>query len=156
MRRWLLIVCLWAGAARAADDPARQKSDPDPARLAFSLDPGFTTETAAAAPAGMVRFGAIFDAAGGLLILNQPGQRNDLLASRGQLQLLAGWSLGFIEVAAELPVALWQNSDSAPLTSQGVIGPRVDPIASTTIGDLRLGAKVPILSEGRWPLGVAL
>jgi hypothetical protein len=128
MRAWasVLVVTL-ASATRAADDPARRKFDPDPARLAFSIDPGFTTETAAAAPVGTWRFGALFDATGGLLVLEQPGARNDLLVSRGQLQLLAGWSLGVVELGVELPVALWQNSDFTPLTSQGVTGPLVDP-----------------------------
>ncbi|HUJ25846.1 MAG TPA: OmpA family protein [Myxococcales bacterium] len=157
MRLWAMVVALaFASQALAADDPARRSFDPDPGRLAFSLDPGFTTETAATAPRGTLRFGAIFDAAGGLLVLEQPGARNDLLVSRGQLQLLAGYSLGFVELAAELPVALWQASDFTPLTSQGVTGPLVDPIASTTLGDLRLGAKVTVLDQERWPLGVAL
>src|SRR5258706_10271186 len=145
-----------AAAGRAADDPTLRKFDPDPTRLALSLDGGFTTETAVAAPRTTLRFGAIFDYANGLLVLQQGTQRQDLLVSRGQLQLLAGYSLGRVELAAELPIALWQNSDFSFLTSQGVTGPLIDPIASTTIGDLRLGAKVPILDPASWPIGVAV
>ena len=153
LRLWLLLAIFFAiaGRAAAADDPTRRKFDPDPARLALSLDGGFTTETAAAAEPGTIRFASVFDVAGGLLVLQQGSARNDLLVSRGQLHLLGGWSLGRVELAAHLPIALWQSSDFSPLTSQGVTGPLVDPVASTTIGDLRLGAKVPILDAARWP-----
>lgn len=144
-----------AGHSAAADDPTRRQFDPDPARLALSLDGNFTTETAAAAERGTVRFASIFDVAGGLLVLQQGSQRSDLLASRGLVHLLAGWSLGRVELAAHLPIALWQNSDFSPLTSQGVTGPLVDGVASTAIGDLRLGAKVPLLDAARWPVGLA-
>src|SRR5207237_4149977 len=58
-------------------------------------------------------------------------------------------------VAAHLPVALWQNSDFSLLTAQGVTGPLVDGVASTALGDLRVGAKVPLLDAVRWPVGVA-
>ena len=157
LRLWLLFAIFFAiaGRAAAADDPTRRKFDPDPARLALSLDGGFTTETAAAAERGTIRFASVFDVAGGLLVLQQGSARNDLLVSRGQLHLLGGWSLGRVELAAHLPIALWQSSDFSPLTSQGVTGPLVDPVASTTIGDLRLGAKVPILDAARWPIGLA-
>src|SRR5438477_1300361 len=154
--RFLVVLSISiAAGARAADDPTLRKFDPDPARLALSLEGGFTTETAGAAPRSTLRFGAIFDYANGLLVLQQGAQRQDLLVSRGQLQLLAAYSLGRVELAAELPIALWQNSDFSFLTAQGVTGSLVDPIASTTIGDLRLGAKVPILDPASWPIGVA-
>ncbi|MGZ6141961.1 MAG: OmpA family protein [Myxococcales bacterium] len=156
LRIWVLLaICCLAGAARAADDPTRRQFDADPVRLALSLDGGFVTETAGAAPRGALRFGAILDATGGLLVLQQGGARNDLLANRGALHLLAGWSLGRIELAAELPIALWQTSDFTPLTSQGVTGPLVAPIASTTLGDLRLGGKVVVLDPAAWPIGLA-
>jgi len=154
-RLLLLLLLAFAQPAVAADDPARRQFDPDPARQALSLDGGFTTETASAAPKGTVRFATIFDVADGLLVLQQGNQRSDLLTSRGLLHLLGGWSLGRVELAAHLPVALWQGSDFSLLTSQGVTGPLVDPVASTALGDLRLGAKMPILDAASWPLGVA-
>ena len=153
--RLLVLLAVASRAAIAADDPTRRAFDPDPARLALSLDGGFTTETAATAPRGTLRFGSIFDAAGGLLALQQGSSRQDLLVSRGQLHLLAAWSLGRVELAAHLPIALWQNSDFSLLTAQGVAGPLLDPIASTALGDLRLGAKVSILDEEVWPIGLA-
>src|SRR5260221_46330 len=152
---FLAITPALAGRTSAADDPARRGFDPDPARLAFSLDGGFTAETAAAAPRGTWRLASIFDVAGGLLVLEQGNQRQDLLVSRGVLHLMGGWSLGRVELAAHLPIALWQNSDLSPLTAQGVTGALVENIASTTLGDLRLGAKLPILDAGAWPVGLA-
>src|SRR4051812_47705442 len=156
-RRLLLLVTVsLAFAGRAADDPTRRRFDADPARLALSLDGGFGAETAAAAPSGAWRFGSIFEVADGLLVLQQGGERQDLLVSRGSLHLLGGWSLGSVEFAAHLPVILWQASDLSLLTRQGVTGPLVDGIASTTLGDLRLGAKVPLLDAARWPVGLAV
>ncbi|HZX97684.1 MAG TPA: OmpA family protein [Myxococcales bacterium] len=144
-----------AGSAAAADDPTRRQFDPNPARPALSLDGGFTTETAGAAERGTLRFTSLFDVSDGLLVLDQGGQRQDLLSSRGVLHLLGGWSLGWMELSANLPVALWQKSDFSLLTSQGVSGPLVADVASTTLGDLRLGAKLPLLDANRWPVGVA-
>jgi outer membrane protein OmpA-like peptidoglycan-associated protein len=155
LRLFLVLSLLLALRAAAADDPTRRKFDADPARLALSLDGGFTTETAGAAPRGTFGLTSIFDAAGGLLELQQGPQRTDLLSSRGTLHLLGGWSLGRVELAAHLPVALWQTSDFSLLTSQGVTGPLVEPVASTALGDLRLGAKVPILDANAFPVGLA-
>jgi len=153
-----LVAVLFAIAARAAaaDDPARRGFDADPARLALSLDGGFTTETAAVAERGTLRFVSIFDVAGGLLALQQGSQRSDLLVSRGLVHLLAGWSLGTVELGAHLPVAVWQKSDFSLLTAQGVTGPLVGDVASTAFGDLRLFAKAPVLDAARWPVGVAV
>src|SRR4051812_46783105 len=99
----LLLAVSLAFAGGAADDPTRRKFDADPARLALSLDGGFGAETAAAALSGTWRFGSIFEVADGLLVLQQGGQRQDLLVSRGSLHLLGGWSLGRVEFAAQLP-----------------------------------------------------
>ena len=41
----------------------------------------------------------------GLLTLQQGSQRGDLLVYRGQLHLIASYSLGFMELAAHLPVS---------------------------------------------------
>lgn len=157
LRALLLLSILLASAHRAAaaDDPTRRRFDPDPTRPALSLDGNFTTETAAVATGGTLRFASLFDVTGGLLVLQQGSQRADLLSSRGLLHLLAGYSLGPVELAAHLPIALWQNSDFSLLTSQGVTGPLVDPIASTALGDLRLGAKLPLLDGVSWPVGLA-
>src|SRR3954462_3495105 len=102
-RPGLLLASVYARAAFADDDPTRRRFDPDPTRMAFSLDPGFTTETAANAPQGTYRFAAILDATGGLLVLQQGSERHDLLASRGLLHLMGGWSMGLLELGAELP-----------------------------------------------------
>jgi outer membrane protein OmpA-like peptidoglycan-associated protein len=150
----LLALAVSATAARA-DDPTKRGFDPDPARLALSLDPAFTTETAGALDAKTWSVGAIVDLTSGLLTLKLGNQTDQVLSKRLALHLLGGYSFGWMEVAAELPVALWQQSDFSLLQQQGVTGPLVAPIATTALGDLRLGAKVPVLTEKRFPIGLA-
>ncbi len=156
-----LLACLAAAAALVpaarAEDPTARGFDADPHRLALSLDPGFTSETAATAPEGTVAFGAMLDYTKGLLALELGGTRDQLLESRLSLHLLGGWSLGRIELAAELPVALYQSSDFSLLTSQGVPSdsPLVAPIAQTALGDLRLGAKLRVLDPAKRIIGLA-
>jgi OmpA-OmpF porin, OOP family len=156
-RRIAATLALWAALALPArgEDPTARGFDPDASRLALSLDGGFATETAAAAPAGTWRVGAVLDYSEGLLALSMGGQRDDLLASRLSLHLLGARSFGKLELAAELPMALSQQADFGPLIDQGVTGPLVDPVSSQALGDLRLGAKAPLLSVERWPLGLA-
>jgi outer membrane protein OmpA-like peptidoglycan-associated protein len=147
-------VAVSASTARA-DDPTKRGFDPDPTRLALSLDPGFTTETAGAADARTWSLGAILDLTSGLLSLQLGSHTDQVLSQRLSLHLLGGYSFGWIEVAAELPVALYQKSDLSLLEQQGVTGPLVDPIATSALGDVRLGAKLPILTEKRFPIGLA-
>ncbi len=142
-------------APAAAEDPTKRGFDPDPARLALSLDGGFAVETAAAMPRGSFGMAAVLDLASGLLALKLGGERDQVLEKRLSLHLLAGWSLGRVEVAAHLPTALYQASDFSFLERQGVAGPLVAPVSRTALGDLRLGAKLPVLDAGRWPVGLA-
>lgn len=152
-----LLACLAVAAAlpAGADDPTRRGFDPDLVKPALFLDGGFAVETAAAAPRGSWGLTGLLDAAGGLLALSQGDRREDLLRWRASLHLLGSWSLGRVELAAHLPAVLRQRSDLSLLTDQGVTGPLVDPIATSSLGDLRLGAKVPLLEAGPWPLGLA-
>jgi OmpA-OmpF porin, OOP family len=153
----LLALAVPATATWASDDPTRRGFDADPARLALGAEAGFGVETATPVAPGRWSTGAVLEAAGGLLTLSQGGTRRDLLEQRGTLHLLGSWSLGRVELMAELPVVLWQRSDLSLLTGQGVTGPLVDPIASTSLGDLRLASQLALLdaAEGRWPLGLA-
>ena len=144
-------------SAGAADDPTRRGFDADPFRPALSLDGGFTVDTAGPAPKGAWRAGALLDLASGLLTLREGGQRDDLLESRLSLHLLYGYSAGPFEVAVHLPAVLAQRSDFSLLTAQGVTGPLVAPVAGSALGDLRLGAKVPLrfaFLQG-WPVALA-
>jgi len=155
-----LLLCLAASAALAlpagaADDSTRRGFDADPSRLALSLDGGFTLETAAAAREGTWRLGALLDHSDGLLTLQQGSVRADLLESRLALQLLGGWSNGWLELSAQLPVVLAQRSNLSLLTDQGVTGPLVEPVAQTTLGDLRLGAKAPLTFLPALPVSLA-
>ena len=152
---WLAASAALAGPAAAADDPTRRGFDADPSRLALSLDGGFTVETATAASAGTWRLGALLDLSSGLLTLSQGSQRDDLLESRLALHLLGAYAYGPVELSAHLPVVLHQASDLTFLTSQGVTGPLVDPIQSSTVGDLRLGAKAPLAFLEGWPVALA-
>jgi len=152
---WLATAAVLAAAPVRAEDPTKRGFDPDPARLALSLDGGFAVETAAAAPQGTIGAAAVVDLASGLLSLERGGERKDLLEQRLSLHLLAGWSLGKIELGAHLPIALYQDANFSLLTDQGVVGPLVAPVAKTALGDLRLGAKLPVLDAARWPLGLS-
>ncbi len=154
-----LLACLAAAAALAsplarAEDPTKRGFDPDPHRLALSIDGTFTTETAGAAPEGTWAAAAILDYADGLLALQLDSQRDDLIESRLSLHLLGGWSLGWLELGAELPLVLQQQSDFS-MMPPGVNAALVAPISSTTLGDLRLGAKLPLLDPAKRILGLA-
>src|SRR5512141_3161508 len=105
--RTRLLACVTAAAVLAAipargDDPTRRRFDPDPARLALSLDPGFAVETAGAAPARTWGLAAILDLSAGLLSLELGGERDRLLAHRLSLHLLGASSLGPVEVGVEV------------------------------------------------------
>jgi OOP family OmpA-OmpF porin len=138
-----------------ADDPYRRRFDPDPNRLALSLDGGFVVETAGAAPEHSWQVGAVVDLAAGLLTLQLGGQSSPLIEHRLSLHLLGGYSFGWLEVGVHMPIALWQDTNFSLLTDQGVTGPLVAPVATSALGDLRLGAKAPILREEKFPLGLA-
>jgi outer membrane protein OmpA-like peptidoglycan-associated protein len=157
MRR--LFACLWVATLAVlparAEDPTKRGFDPDPTRLALSLDGGFAVETAGATPAKSWAAAAVLDLSAGLLTVQLGNEKQPLLAHRLSLHMLGGYSFGWIEVGAEVPVALWQDSNLSLLVDQGVTGPLVAPIAKTALGDIRLGAKIPILREERWPLGLA-
>jgi outer membrane protein OmpA-like peptidoglycan-associated protein len=151
----LAAAAVLAASPARAEDPTRRGFDPDPARLALSLDGGFAVETAGAAAAKTWGLGAVLDLSAGLLALRLGGERDRLIEHRLSLHLLGAYSLGPVELGAELPVALWQDSDLSLLTRQGVTGPLVSPIAKTALGDVRLGAKLPVLRQERFPLGLA-
>ncbi len=150
-----LLAAAVAGATARADEPSMRGFDPDPTKPALSLDGGFAVETANAAPRKDWGLAAILDLTSGLLSLQLGNEKEQVLSKRLSLHLLGAYSLGWVELSAHLPVALVQESSFALLEQQGVTGPLVDPVASTALGDLRLGAKAPVLREERFPLGLA-
>ena len=139
-----------------AEDPTARGFNADPVQPALSIDGGFAVETARAAAAGTRSFGAVLDLASGLMVLKSGSETDDLIAYRLTLHLLGAWSIGRVELGAHLPVALWQQTDLSLLVSQGVTGPLVAPIASAALGDLRVGAKLPVLDGATWPLDLAV
>lgn len=144
-----------ATAAGAADDPTRRGFDADPSRPALSLDGGFVVETAAPSPEGAWRLGALLDLAGGLLTLTQGGRQDDLLGPRLSVHLLGARVVGPVELSAHLPVIAYQRSDLSLLTDANVVGPLVNPVAEAALGDLRLGAKLPLTAQRGWPVSLA-
>jgi outer membrane protein OmpA-like peptidoglycan-associated protein len=153
----LAVAALFSSPAGASDDPTRRAFNADPFQPALSLDGGFTVDTAPPAPQGAWRAGAQLDLTSGLLTLKQGAQTDDLLESRLALHLLGGYSAGPFEISVHLPLVLDQQSDLSGLTDQGVTGPLVAPIAGHALGDLRLGAKVPLAFSfmERWPISLA-
>jgi outer membrane protein OmpA-like peptidoglycan-associated protein len=149
------VAVLLAAVPARAEDPTRRRFDPDTARLALSIDGGFVSETAATAPKGYLGAGLVLDYASGLLALELGSRRDQLLERRLSLNLLAAYSLGRVELAVDVPVALYQRADFSLLTDAGVQGPLVAPVARSALGDVRLGAKVPVLDEARAPVGLA-
>jgi OOP family OmpA-OmpF porin len=157
-KRLLLVAGLALAASGArAQDGTKRAFDADPARLALSVDGGFAVETADTVRPGTRSMAAVFDYASGLLSLKLGDRSDDLLVSRLSLHLLGGWAIGPVEVAAELPVALWQRSDFGMLDGAGIRPPNalVDPVAATTLGDVRLGAKLPVLRQDRFPVALS-
>ena len=150
----LAAVALCASAVAAADDPARRRFDADPSRPAALADGAFAVETAAPATRNTAHAELMLDWAHGLLSLKNGDSRvGYLLSDRVALHAIGSYSLGPVELGADVPVALWQRSNLDLLTSQGVTGDLVAPIAATALGDVRLLGKVPLI-RGR-PLDVA-
>jgi len=158
IRRLLICLVLIAASpgAAPAEDPTSRGFDADPVKPALSIDGGFAVETARVAEPGTHSLGAVLDLASGLMALKMGNQRDDLISSRLTLHLLGAWSIKGLEFAAHLPVAVRQQTDFSLLTSQGVTGPLVAPVAGTAVGDLRLGLKVPLLDGATWPLDLAV
>jgi outer membrane protein OmpA-like peptidoglycan-associated protein len=155
VRALAIAATLAAGAVSRADDPARRSFDPDLFRPALGVDRDIGVETAASAPSGSGRATAFLDYASGLLAVTDGGTRTQLLTSRLSLHLIGAYALGPVEVGADLPVNLYQGSNLDPLTRAGVTGPLVNSVAATTLGDVRLLGKLPLLAEPAFPLGLA-
>jgi OmpA-OmpF porin, OOP family len=151
-----LAVALSASPALAADDPARRGFDPDPVRPALGLDRGFAVESAGAAPSGTFGAALLLDYSRGLLSLELGDERTPLLESRLQAHVLAAYALGRLELAVDVPFVLSQDANLARLVDQGVTGPLVAPVSSSTLGDVRLLAKLPVLPAGAFPVDAAV
>jgi OmpA-OmpF porin, OOP family len=150
-----LATCLAAAAAPAADDPTQRGFDPDTVKPALSLDGGLAVETAGKAKAGTRAVGLVLDYAEGLLALQLGGQRDMLLESRLTAHLMGGYAFSRFEVGVHLPLILRQQADFSLLTDHGVTGPLVAPVAETSLGDLRLFGKLPLLSQEHAPVALA-
>ncbi len=131
-----------------ADDPAARGFDADPYRFASTLDGDFFVETASVPVAGSWQAFAALHWADGLVPWRSGHQViGHVIEQRFSTVLGGSYSLGFVEVAADLPVILEQGSNLAPLTSLGIGPPLAGSVASFALGDLRLQAKVPLVAS---------
>ena len=155
VRALAVAAAVFAGAAARADDPTARGFDPDPVRWGLGLERAFAVESAVAAPAGSISAEILLDYTEGLLALQLGSESSDLIESRLSAHLLAGYVLGRFELGAHLPIVLSQQADFSLLTSQGITGPLVAPVASSALGDLRFGAKTALFAPGRLPVDLA-
>jgi outer membrane protein OmpA-like peptidoglycan-associated protein len=149
------LAALLACAATAADDPTARGFDPDPVRWGLGLERAFAVDSAVPAKPGTLGAELLLQYERGLLTLTVGGETSDLVEYRLRGDLLATYALGRFELGLDLPVVLAQQADFSLLTSAGVTGPLVAPVASTTLGDLRVGGKTVLLDPARSPVGVA-
>lgn len=152
---------IWAAAALAAlasaaraEDPTERGFDADTLHPALGIARGIGVETATGETAGSWAAGLRLDWMQGFLALTVDDRRDQLMESRLTAHLMGVRAFRGFELAADLPVILHQRADFSLLTDAGVTGPLVAPVATTTVGDLRLVGKVPLLGPS-WPLAVA-
>ncbi len=140
-----------------ADDQAARGFDADPHRYAVGIDGDFMVETAGVQPIGGWRAEILLDYTHGLLAISSGDNKvANLIDARLTAHAIGTYALlGRLELGVDLPVVLHQWSSLTSLTSLGVTGPLVAPIASTTLGDFRLVGKLRLLDERRAPLGLA-
>jgi outer membrane protein OmpA-like peptidoglycan-associated protein len=146
-------LALCAATARA-DDPTARDFDADTTHPALGVTRGIAVETATGETAGNWAAGLRLDWLQGFLALTVDGSRDQLLESRLTGHLMGVRAFRFFELAADLPVVLYQKADFSLLEEAGVTGPLVDPVATTALGDLRLTGKVPVLGP-RFPIALA-
>jgi len=140
-----------------ADDPAQRGFDADASRPAVLADGAFAVETAAPQGRGTRRVELLLDYTRGLLSIKSGDSAvGELVRDRLALHALGSFALGPLELGADLPLAVRQGSDLGLLTSRGVTGPLAEPIGSTTLGDLRLVGKAPLLSGAPRDVAVGL
>ncbi len=156
LRTAALAAVLSVPMVHAAQVPTTRGFDPDPHRYAVGVDADFMVETARVQPAGSRRGELLVDYVHGILAVSSGGTKiSNLIDARLTLHALVGYSLGIAELGIDLPFVSRQWSSLTPLTSAGVTGPLVAPIADTALGDLRLAGKLKLLDERGWPLGLA-
>jgi OOP family OmpA-OmpF porin len=156
LARWLAAGALVACAVVArADDPTARGFDADTTRPALGVVRGLAVETAAASAPGDWAAGLRLDWLQGFLALTVNDRRDQLMESRLTGHLMGVRAFRWFELAADLPIVLHQRADFSLLTRAGVTGALVEPVATTTLGDLRFTGKVPLLSSDRFPIGLA-
>jgi OmpA-OmpF porin, OOP family len=139
-----------------ADDPAARGFDADPYRFAATLEGDFMVETAAVQLERSWRAEFILQDAVGLVPWKSGNETvGHVIPNRLSATLQGAYSLGWLELAVDLPVVLYQTSNLDPLTSQGIGSPLAAPIGATRLGDARVVGKLAILPASRFPVGLS-
>lgn len=146
-----LAIC---AAAPRADDPTARGFDADTTHPALGITRGLAVETATGDTAGNWAAGLRLDWLQGFLALKVDDRRDPLMESRLTGHLMGVRAFRWFELAVDLPVVLYQRADFSLLTDAGVTGPLVAPVSTTTLGDLRLTGKIPVLGP-RFPVALA-
>ncbi len=159
MRTRLLasIAALSAPWVAFASDPSTRGFDADPYRFASTLDGDFFVETAAVPLARSWQLFAMLHWADGLIPWRSGQQVIGHVVEQRLSTVLGGsYSLGFVEVAADLPLILDQRADLSPLADLGIGPPLAAGVSSFALGDLRLQAKVPLVGRAGSPFALSL
>jgi len=152
----VVLAALVSPWATQAEDPAARGFDADPYRFAATLDGDFMVETASVQPSGSWRGELVLHDAVGLVPWKSGNETvGHVVPNRLSAVLQGAYSLGWLELGADLPVVLHQSSNLDPLTSLGIGPPLAAPIGATRLGDLRIVGKLPIVSERRFPIGLS-
>ncbi len=139
-----------------ASEPATRGFDADPYRFASTLDGDFFVETAAVPMRKSWQVFALFQLADGLVPWRSGDQViGHVIEQRFSAVLGGSYSLGFLEVAGDLPL-LYQNANLAPLTDLGIGPPLAGGVAAFALGDLRLQGKARLLGGGASPFALSL
>lgn len=142
-------------AGAAPNDPFARGIDPLGSKLALGWDSFLTVEGARTPPAGSFRLSLAADFASGLMSLRLGDEKlGDLIEDRLDLHLLGSVAIfDSLEVGVDLPVTAWQSNGFDRLDREGF--PDAHP-AAAGLGDVRLLAKVRLVSEEQAPVGVAI
>ncbi len=155
-RSWWVLAAALAAAplASRADDPTARGFNADTTQPALGVSRGIAVETATGATPGSWAAGLRLDWLQGFLALTVDKSRNQLMESRLTGHLMGVRAFRWFELAADVPVVLWQRADFSLLNDLNYVGPLTDPVAATTLGDLRLTGKVPVLGPD-FPIALA-
>ena len=147
----LLIAALLAPSIASAQSAVEREIDVGQLRTAPGPDPLLGGEGTALSPPGRITLGATLSWVDRPLVVVDPAGDLDAELVRGRLGLDLGLAVGvtpWLELGAVMPAVLYQDGDTQ---ATGYVLP---PLASAGTGDLRLRAKVALLTSVNDGFGV--